>query len=319
MINEKYALLNPSELKPQVRNLIATICYQDVGVIVSNKIKNRKRIAEKINKSNLEEAIYFHKHDPFMTHNLINNAIANIVEDSRVERYICAAVDLEILLDRLAFPECTVVQGIPNYIMDGYTDMGQFSSNNNRHGREKFRVEKDNLKMDIKYARSCAIRFLKREINSKFNLFFVSLNILKSPVKYLTKSDRYSLIEQISNYIITNMSYNRDKVYAMAERYDEISVPLDIFREEGYGICRHHAVMAQILFQVSGLISKLEKGNHYSGRHVWNHVYNPDCIVDTTLKCYDLNSNVTIRSSDVRPDYFEKSKDGLSNYKIVHN
>ncbi len=55
----------------------------------------------------------------------MNRAIASVREPTRSVRYLLAAFDLEILMDRSDPPATSRdLVGIPGYLKDGYTDLG---------------------------------------------------------------------------------------------------------------------------------------------------------------------------------------------------
>ena len=81
--------------------------------------------------------------DPMACIRSVNETLGSLGDPLRLPRYIEAAVDLEILLDRaLRRRDTRVRTGIEGYLADGYTDMGSNASLTERGDREKMRVDK---------------------------------------------------------------------------------------------------------------------------------------------------------------------------------
>ncbi len=107
-----------------------------------------KHIAYELEHTELTEFSASWKMKPVSCIRAMNRAIGRIAEPGRKERYVRAAVDLEILMDRQSRtgPAGRVHQGIPEYLMNGYTDMGSLSSVTERNGREKIKVDKEHVR-----------------------------------------------------------------------------------------------------------------------------------------------------------------------------
>ena len=88
----------------------------------------------------------------------VNETLGSLDDPLRLPRYISAAVDLEILLDRaLRRRDTRVRTGIEGYLADGYTDMGSNASLTDRRDREKIRVDKKNLRARLVELRRHAV------------------------------------------------------------------------------------------------------------------------------------------------------------------
>ncbi len=107
-----------------------------------------KRIVHELEHKELTSFSSSWRDDPVQCIRTMNQAIAGISEGRRRDRYVKAAVDLEVLMDRQCRtgPNGRVYQGIPGYLMNGYTDMGSLSSVTERNGREKIKVDKERVR-----------------------------------------------------------------------------------------------------------------------------------------------------------------------------
>ena len=315
MINTSDALKYPDKLSPQVRNLIAMLSRKDSKLIKNTRIEEGVRLAEHIDLNDLEKAVQLHSLDPFMTHKMFNISLSYIKNKSRIKRYITASIDLEILLDRLAFPQTNgIIKGIPEYIMDGYTDLGQVENETNRGSREKFRVEKNKLRTSITRSRQKVVLdyFAKSD-----NLLTFFSNIALEVVTNKHRNNKIELFNWLSYYIISNTPYNEYEVDKMSRSVRNETISID---KINYGVCRHHAVLSQVMLQVMGIRSKMTKGNHYFGRHVWNRINEiPELIFDSTRKSGGNIDKSPIVSIDQKYiSYYEATSDSMNNYKIVH-
>jgi len=298
-INAEEALKNPNQLNPQIRNLIGVLIYEDSEILIKKRIINGVRVAKKISKSDLERSLELHEEKPFETHKIWNDAIKKILkheEIKRVERYIDASLDLEIILEKLIFPgKGEIKKGIPSYLMEGYTDMGQEENDVVRNGREKFRVEKSKLKREL--------ILLRRE-------------------KIIYKKSEKELLEYIAKEVMRIMPYNLEEVNIMARKAQDQTIVLGNKKGQEYGVCRHEAVRAQVYLQVAGIKARLEKGNHYGGRHVWNLLQegSEERIYDVTKKSTDMKKSPIVEVKERRKGYYyDKTADELNTYKIIHD
>ena len=107
-----------------------------------------KRIAYELERTELNDFSSSWKMKPVTCIRAMNRAIGRIAEPARKERYVQAAVDLETLMDRQSRsgPTGQVYKGIPEYLMNGYTDMGSLASVTERNGREKIKVAKEHVR-----------------------------------------------------------------------------------------------------------------------------------------------------------------------------
>ena len=299
--NPVYALEHPDKLSPQVRNLIGIIINNDSTILNTRPIvksgNEEIRVAVKINKEELEKASQLHGISPYRTHQLFNEGIRNLEDKERVDRYLEASIDLEILLDRMVFPEHPEpMKGIPDYVMDGYTDMGQIEDNDDREiedgeFREKFRVQKNQLRKELIWARKRALEYPQER--------------------------KDELLERTARHIIKVMPYEEWEIKLMAQRVGNKTIIMD--ESMLYGVCRHHAVMAQALLQEMGIKSKMEKGRHGFGRHVWLLLdENPERIYDITLKASRITNSPFYPADKRVALFYGKTPDEINNYKIIH-
>ena len=207
-----------------------------------------KRIAYELDRTELTEFSSSWKMKPISCIRAMNRAIGRIEEPIRKERYVRAAVDLEILMDRQSRtgPSGHVQQGIPEYLMNGYTDMGSISSVTARNGREKIKVDKEQVR-----ARLVAC---KRRV--------VATDAVEE------------LLSQYYGAVRRDIKFNERGVDKLLQEYGDQSIALSKYLDMGLGVCRHLSIFYQLYLQEAGIESRLVKGDLkfyvFSGRHAWN-------------------------------------------------
>lgn len=327
IINPQEALKHPESLSPQIKNLLATIVRNDSHLIESRKIdysdEQPKRPAVHISREDLDAAVKSHRGDPFRTHRLFNRAIANIREQpripreqSRVLRYISASCDLEILLDRLAFPETDVNVGIPRYLMDGYTPLEQ--EPNSTEKRKEFRIEKDRLREHLVLAREHLVSERKSLV----------LAVEKTAEYFLEEE---GLLDWIARYAASNTEYNLTGAEKITSEYRDRRVTMGIMQRSRYATCRHHAILGQVLLQVAGKKARIENGSRGIIRHAWIVLEeSPERMLDITRKLIDKEVSAVVMEKKLddgkiltvasgRPVYYQKAPDDTNHYRIVHS
>jgi len=194
----------------------------------------------------------------------MNRAIASVREPTRSVRYLLAAFDLEIFMDRYDPPptSCDLV-GIPGYLKDGYTDLG-FSPLRNH--REKILVDKERLSRPLV---SC-----KRRAIEELSASRVSADLLGTHLRELGTTLRESV------------GYREGE---SGPRRSEETVFLSDCVERRAVACRHLSILMQLWLQECGISSRLTKGVlrlfGLKGRHAWNVVHHGGSIalVDVTF------------------------------------
>ena len=194
----------------------------------------------------------------------MNRAIASVREPHRAVRYLNAAFDLEILMDRSG-PATTSrdLVGIPAYLKDGYTDLG-FSPLRNR--REKILVDKERLSRQLV---TCKRRAIEELSESR-----VSADLLETHLRELGTTLRESV------------GYHEGEP---GTGRSEETVLLSDCVERRAVACRHLSILMQLRLQECGISSRLTKGVlrlfGLKGRHAWNIVHHGDCValVDVTF------------------------------------
>jgi hypothetical protein len=206
--------------------------------------------------ANWQQLVQEYKNDPKDKIGLARQAIIHIHLDTnldeihkseRIKDHVDALLKLIIQLDAEAFPDDTTVSsGIPDYIPDGFIDMGADDEiNPDRRGREQIRVEKQALfdqSQDLLYT------------------LFTNPDLAK--LDSASDNVKKWMIENIANYIYREMPYDH------AQNGPETGdiVPLHDIRTNKNTVCRHHALYGQIMFQIMGLTSRLLKTNVDFGR-----------------------------------------------------
>jgi hypothetical protein len=191
----------------------------------------------------------------------MNRAIASVREPPRSVRYLHAAFDLEILMDRSG-PTATSrdLVGIPAYLKDGYTDLGSSPR------RQKILVDKERLSQVLV---SCKRRAIEELSESR-----VSAELLETHLRELGATLRESI------------GYHEGKPGVWAS---EETVSLSDSVERRAVACRHLSILMQLRLQECGMSSRLTKGVlrlfGLKGRHAWNVVQHGDSValVDVTF------------------------------------
>jgi len=158
---------------------------------------------------------------------------------NRLSRYIDAYFNLLCMLDDEVFEhdDFIVYTWVPTYIPDGMSDMGSDPEidNTKRRGREKLHINKKKVLEDAK---------------DLFMEIFSTENINKKQI-----------VGKISNYIYKGMSYDRINIGSNLHN----SLPLTDFvpnnPNKKDAVCRHHALVFQVLNQTLWITSRLLKCN----------------------------------------------------------
>ena len=188
----------------------------------------------------------------------------------RIKRYIDQYLNLILQLDKDAFghSETKVYNWIPNYIPNNFVDMWSDSelSTEKRGGyREKIIIDK------------------KQIFEQEKNLFY---KIFSSPS--MTKQEMINEIFHVVN--IKKYDHDLDLRWLGGK-----SIRLDKLAKDEQVVCRHKALLFQVLAQACGLTSRLLKCNiqreWWGGSHVANLVRldNKRYLLDTTTENFILN------------------------------
>jgi hypothetical protein len=216
-----------------------------------------KRIAHELEPSELSDFLKNWGVSPLDSIRSMNAAISRLPDSSRRERYVRAAVELEILMDQQNWgDDGKVYQGIPDYLMHGYTDMGTQASPTERSGREKIKVDK--LRMTDRLA-ECKSRGLK------------------------AAGDLVPLLGWYYNCVRQDIEFNELGVEKLSRDFGNESIVLSEYLEKGMGVCRHLSIFFQLYSQEAAIDCRVVKGNLkfyiFKGRHAWNVVRHDGGVV----------------------------------------
>lgn len=169
-------------------------------------------------------------------------------KELRVERYLDDYSALQLKLDADAWPSTgdKVYRGIPDYVPDGFSDMGADPGVQDvfRKGREKLRVRKQHLLNQAK---------------DLFRQVFLKGSLEERP-----------RAESIYRWVYETIPYD---ARTFGGGWGNGSVNLDdIYQAAHGGVCRHHALATQVLNQAFGLESRLLKCTLNGGSHGANLV-----------------------------------------------
>jgi Transglutaminase-like superfamily len=216
-----------------------------------------KRIAHELEASELSDFITAWSIAPLECIRSINATIARLPESSRKERYVRAAVDLEVLMDQVSWvDEGKVYQGIPSYLMHGYTDMGTQSSPTERSGREKIKVDKVRMAGRLTECKRRVVRG-KEGVDALMAWYYRSVR--------------------------QDIEFNEMGVEKLSRDFGNESIAISEYLEKGLGVCRHLSIFFQLYLQEAGMDCRVVKGNLkfyiFKGRHAWNVVRLSDRVV----------------------------------------
>ncbi len=233
---------------------------------------------------------------------MLDQRLTSFERSTRLERYWPDYFAFMILLDRRAFPSSNgqVYNHVPEYIPDRLSDMGidPRINQNLRINREKIEVRKKDI-------------FEKAK-----SLFF--------EVYKTGRWNKEEFVDKIATWIYKNVEYDFDNMY---KGFGKGSITLDELKK---GVCRHHALYAQVLNQAFGLTSRLLKCEYNGIPHaanlvrvngMWNllDVTNPVTVGGEEYTCF---FPIAERSIDLNRDSYDWTvvdDQGVRNYKSRNN
>jgi hypothetical protein len=176
----------------------------------------------------------------------------------RVKRYTDAYLALSLKLDHQAFPpNARVHMGIPEYIPDGLSDMGSDSTTTpSTRSREKIRIDKAEI---FERAKPLFYKIFSTEMDSAVT----------------SEQWKKSVVAKVAQFVYESMPYNHSRSEHPMASFR--SVNLAEITDQRLSVCRHHALMVQVLLQEFGITSRLMKtdvvfDNKKPGKHVNNAV-----------------------------------------------
>lgn len=199
--------------------------------------------------------------------------------EKRQHRYIDNYLDMIVKLDRAAFQPSSVVQkGIPEYIPDGLSDMGSSEETDpDLRSREKIRVDK------------------KQIFDQTRSLFYKLLSLDPDASSTSVKTE---MVQEVARYVNEQMHYDYK---GEAVQDPDMSVNLGHFMKKQLAVCRHHALVTQVLLQSLGLTSRLMKSNvsfdgDRAGAHANNlvRINNRWFLLDSTNPEHSRTSGETV-------------------------
>jgi hypothetical protein len=240
-------------LSAQQTSLVRSVALVDPGYLDRSYYidpRSGKRIAHELEPSELSDFLTSWAVAPMEVIRSMNSAIARLPESSRKERYLRAAVDLETLMDREVWVEDgKVYQGIPDYLMHGYTDMGGHSSPTERSGREKIKIDKVRLSARLTECKRRGV-WESREVDPLLAWYY--------------------------NSVRRDIEFNEPGVEKLSRDFGNESIVLSEYLEKGMGVCRHLSIFFQLYLQEAGIDCRVVKGDLkfyiFKGRHAWNLV-----------------------------------------------
>ena len=200
--------------------------------------------------------------------------ISDIERQDRVERYIREYLDFIIKLDAEAFvhDQKKVYNWITDYLPDGFVDMWSDSTlDTDKRSREKIIINKKQI---------------FREEKDLLYKIFSSPNMTKE-----------NMIKHIF-YVVGNKKYNQDVANDILW-WKSIQLH-DIIKNERF-VCRHKALLFQILAQACWLTSRLLKCNVIYSNNSSSHVAN---LIRLNNKRYLLDTTARTITIDNKTEYY---------------
>ena len=204
-----------------------------------------------------------------------DTGLSDAEKKERSERYIGQYLDFIIQLDKEAFVHDPkkIYDGIPDYLPDGFVDM--WSDNrldtNLRNNREKIIVRKNDIfwkERDLLY------KILSHPSMSKKDMI--------NQIFYQVSKKEYN--HNVANYWLWWKSINLDKII-----------------DDDLLICRHKALLFQILAQACWFTSRLLKCNVIYPHNSWSHAAN---LIRVDNKRYLLDTTAWTITIDGKKKYY---------------
>jgi transglutaminase/protease-like cytokinesis protein 3 len=246
-----------------------------------------KRIAHELEEDELSRFTTSWGLAPIECIRAVNRSIREITEPDRRDRYVRAAVDLEILMDQQNWTkgDGKVYQGIPSYLMNGYTDMGTLPSPTERAGREKIKVDKKQMKNRLVQCKRVGLDLKEPDVGT-LALFYETVR--------------------------KDIEFDERGVERLSREYGNESIVLSEYLNKGMGVCRHLSIFYQLYLQEVGIESRVVKGNLrfyiFTGRHAWNLVKLGDRVVLADVTHPDVKSPFILMGSD-EEDVYKRAKE----------
>jgi hypothetical protein len=255
-----------SRLTPQQTSLIRAVILGQPGYLEHSghrEADSGRRTTLPIEPRELDRFTAMWSEEPIDCIRLINCAVALLEEPGRFWRYLEAAVDLEIAMDRRVreLSPDRVQCGIPRYLMDGYTDMGLNPSNTERRNREKIRVDKEHLRA----------------------------RLIRSKCRAVASPGTKELLAGFYEDVRRDLAFDYSGVNHLSMESGAESVDFARYLDEGVGVCRHLSLAYQLFLQEAAIAARVVKGRlrlfGIQGRHAWNVVWfdRRVALVDVTI------------------------------------
>ena len=193
----------------------------------------------------------------------MNRAIQRVDEPARFARYLRAAVDLELVMDREgARTNDRDHLGIPAYVTDGYTDLGFHPSIDGRRTRERIYVDKRGLRPQLLESKHEGVATLGQR--EAFGHCLAKLG--------------QSLRDSVGFEEGRRHPHSDDETVLLSDRVEKRAVA-----------ARELAILFQLRMQEAGISSRIVKGvirlYGLKARHAWNVAFEGGvcALVDTAL------------------------------------
>lgn len=234
-----------------------------------NTEKEKKDLLAEFNQKPTETLSYCRK---ALQHIARDQRLSDRERQDRIKRYVKQYLDMIIKLDQSSFPHdaTKVLQWVPSYIPDKFVDMWSdyILADQHRVGREKITIDKTTIFADAAE---------------------VLTEILSHPTML-----QWEIVNRLY-YYVAKQPYSQATIYANNRH----SIPLDHFVKNDGMVCRHKALLFQVLAQACGIWSQLLKcdlsfGNGHTEAHAANIV-----SLDNKLFLVDATNPLKTKTWDV--------------------
>ncbi|MBI4080579.1 MAG: hypothetical protein HY430_02300 [Candidatus Levybacteria bacterium] len=287
--------MSPSERRDSPQSIFPTLSLQEraigAGMLLGKTTVTNYRVApdgsriaqQTLNEHDLQSLAHEYRKDPFARLAYARNNVLAIMEDTRqpladrkerAKRYTDAFLNLQVRLDRMSYPGTDQVQnGVPEYIPDGLSDMGSEEAIDPRlRHREKIRID-------------------KTRIFAKYRLLFHEIFTEEVPRGITSEQWKKYVTQKVAREVFSNMPYNYGGAPVMQNR----SVRVDDIIDQKLSVCRHHALVTQVLLQGFGITGRLLKSDVNFSEQMEPHANN---LVRIEGKWHLLDSTAPERSPD---------------------
>ncbi len=274
-------------LSLQEESIAYTMHARNGRALVNFTIENGQRVYQnpELSSRAFNQLISDFRQDPKDSLAWARQALFNLAGDKRLSeksrkrrlnRYLDAYFNLQLKLDRNAFPETPygqVIRGTPDYVPDGLVDMGSDPTLDSRKRFDRERIHVD-----------------KRTVLEKYKDVFE--RVFSADTSGMSSTDvKRKIVSTVLYEVYNRMPYDRSEAY---KKQQSKGFSIDI-GQIMQGVCRHHALVTQVLLQAFGITSRLFKNDVYNDGYGGAHASN---LVRIDSQWYIADATQPLMSAD---------------------